>query len=82
MPYKTSGRDYYSGIIPLNGSNATIYDISGSTSDSGNLTYSPPNQGGSPFFKPTPNPTKTPNPITALILSVISITYLLYKRNN
>ena len=82
MPYKTSGRDYYSGIIPLNGSNATIYDISGSTSDSGNLTYSPINPDGSPFFKPTPSPTKTPTPITALILSVISITYLLYKRNN
>ncbi|ABR57037.1 hypothetical protein Maeo_1461 [Methanococcus aeolicus Nankai-3] len=83
MPYKNRGppySEYYSGIIPLNGSNATIYDISGNTLDAGKiLTSSPP----ASFFNPTTStPTKTPIPIGALILSIIPITYLLYRRSN
>ncbi|ABR56662.1 hypothetical protein Maeo_1085 [Methanococcus aeolicus Nankai-3] len=80
MPYKNSGRDYYSGIIPLNGSNATIYDISGSTPNAGGdpLTYEPTNN----FIKPKATPTKTPIPVGALMASMILITYFISSRDN
>jgi hypothetical protein len=93
MPYKyrvNEGiKDYYewySGIIPLNGSNATIYNISGNTPDANKtLTYAPPtNPDGSPFFLPSNSliSIPTPIPIGALIISSASILYLINRRRN
>ncbi|MBW9221974.1 hypothetical protein KKP97_02885 [Methanothermococcus sp. SCGC AD-155-C09] len=57
MPYKEIGSVYYSGIIPFNGSNAIIYNISGDTPYKNQvLQYTPPANffeapGGGIFLK-------------------------------
>ncbi|WP_421078088.1 hypothetical protein Mjas_01775 [Methanothermococcus sp. Ax23] len=87
MPYKNrGGGETYRAIIPLNGSNATIYNISGNTPDANKtLTYAPPtNPDGSPFFLPSNSliSIPTPIPIGALIISSASILYLINRRRN
>ncbi|CAB3287462.1 conserved protein of unknown function [Methanocaldococcus lauensis] len=77
MPYKNSGgREEYSGIIPLNGSNAIIYDISGNSPYTGkSYTVSSP--------KGFIHRVKAPIPVTVSILTVVLITLLLvYTQRN
>ncbi|GBF36942.1 hypothetical protein MHHB_P1172 [Methanofervidicoccus abyssi] len=79
MPYKNSGNEYYSGIIPFNGSEAIIYNISGDTPYAGQtLQYAPPTN----FFV-TPGgglSIRAPIPIGAVIVSIIVMLFISYKR--
>lgn len=75
MPYKYGGSyERYSSIIPFNGSNVTIYDISGNTPYRGQrLQYSPP-QGFVGY------PVRVPIPIGAVIVSVVVVLWITYRR--
>jgi hypothetical protein len=79
MPFKNTSANgeweiKYNATIPLNGSNATIYDITHGT----NYQVSPDG-----FIKPVPvnnPPVRTPIPLGALIISSASILYLINRR--
>ncbi|MBW9220459.1 hypothetical protein KKP89_03460, partial [Methanothermococcus sp. SCGC AD-155-N22] len=82
MPHKNGGRGSqvrYSAIIPFNGSNATIYNISGNTPYAGQtLQYAPPED-----FFPSPsgnNILRVPIPIGAVIISIVFVLLTAYRK--
>ena len=81
---KDTDRIRYSGIIPFNGSNATIYDIRDYDSPAGtgwNYTCAPPEN----FFKSSSNPggstsVRVPIPLGAVIIAIGVMLFISYKR--
>ena len=79
MPHKNkNGTVYYSGIIPFNGSDAIIDDISGNSNDTGKTLKSHPPKG---MFSPgSKTPIRAPIPIGAVIVSTVVILLIAYRR--